>query len=199
MKSSKKPSVVVDALLTDGYGMLRSDGCNDEDTPDFYRVYEVWTSIGMKQLTLSYDWTKDNYYFFTRGHKKELRDAMPKRLTLWDEYDVKEFVYTQRPYFDHALAAAKALKRKPFYAVEGDDFDVLCSQPSFDAEEFSGLISGMVDDGIRFYYFFFNKEKRFYACGLYEKVAQYLVSKGVPYEKDEDDLVTFLEGEEYIF
>lgn len=197
MKSSKKPSVVVNALLTDGYAMMRSDGDNDQDMPDFYRVYGVWTSIGMKQLTLCYDWGKDNYYFYTRGHKKELNDAMPKSLTYWDEYDVKKYVYAQRPYFDHAIAAAKTLKQKSFYVVEGDDFDVLCSQPSFDAEEFSGLVSGMVEDW--FYRYFFDKERRLYACGDFGKVDKYLISKGVPYEKDEDDCVTFHEGEDFIF
>lgn len=197
MKSSKKPSVVVDSLLTDGYAMLRSDGFNDEETPDFYRVYDVWTSIGMKQLTLLYDWEKDNYYFFTRGHKKELRDAMPKSLTFWDEYDVKKYVYVQRPCFDQVIAAAKVLNRRSFYVVEGDGFDLLCSQPSFDAEDFSGLIASLVQESL--YLYFFDKEKRLYVCGDYNKVEEYVISKGVPYEKDEDDIVTFLEGEDYIF
>lgn len=199
MITSKKEDKVVKALLNEGLAKLSSNGCSDGEEPDFDRVFYVWVGIGMKQLTLCYDWEKDDYYFCTRGHRQELRNAMPKRLTSWGEYNVKSFIYNQRPYFDQVIAATKTLKRKQLFILAEDNFEVLCSQPSFEAKEFSGLINLIVEDADSWNLYFFDKEKRLYVCGAFPIVEQYLISKGYAYEKDEDDLITILEGEQFWF
>ena len=199
MITSKKEDKVVKALLEEGFAKLSSNGYGDCEEPDFDRVFYVWASIGMKQLTLCYDWKKDDYYFCTRGHRQELRDAMPKRLTSWGEYNVKEFIYNQRPYFDQVIAATKTLKRKQLFILAGGDFDAIYSQPSFDPQEFSGLINLIIADADSWNLYFFDKEKRLYVCGDAIAVEEFLISKGYAYEKDEDDILTILEGEQYWF
>ena len=186
MRPEKK---TIEELLEKGYSTMKSDGHNEYDeSPDVWRLIEVWFGIGQKNLYLDYEWRRDKYHFYFYKNRKEAVANRPKTLGSLDVYHVETYLKKQLPYFSMAQKVARTLDgKKEYYLTEDPNvLDVISS----DVMAFAGLVGWFMKKEPS-PVFAVDDEKPIFVIGDYGKVVRKLKRLGYKTHKGDDDWEEF--------
>lgn len=172
MKPEEK---TIKELIEKGYSTLKSNGYNDSENPDAWRLFEIWIGVGQKKLYLSYEWRKDNYHFYFYKNRKEAIENRAKVVGSLDDYNVEKYLKDQYPFLSLAKKAARTVaSKKHYYYTEKAD---LVNEIMANTEDFSAL-TYWFQDKVNDIVFAYDSNKPLYIIGEYMAVFSKLKRMG---------------------
>ena len=175
-------------LLEKGYSTLKSDGYNDSEYPEVWRMIAVWFGIGRKSLYLDYEWQRDRYHFYFYKNKKVARANRPKTRGFLDIYHVESYLRGEMPYLPLAKKVAHSVMgKKEYYCTKKRE---VINTFVGDIDNFSHLVDWYIETDVPLCYAF-DEKKTMFIIGVYDKVLDALKVMGYRFHLDDDELVIF--------
>lgn len=167
---------------------MKSDGYNDSENPDVWRLVNVWIGVGQRMLYLDYEWECDKYHFYFYKNRKDAFANRPKNTGCLDVYQVESYLREKMPSFPLAKKVARTVAgKRQYYLTEDlsvtnaimDDYDVFPALVNW-------FMKGVVDLG-----YAFDEEKPMFIIGEYSKVFNKLKRMGYKTHLEEEDFEVF--------